>query len=103
MLKLFRISSLLEGVSYLVILCVTLGVISRDFVYVLGMTHGVLFMLYFVLSLAASHKQGWSVITWLLVLLASLIPFAFIPVELFVRKELLKNEQAAATDPALSA
>jgi integral membrane protein len=66
----------------------------------LGMTHGVLFMLYFVLSLAASHKQGWSVMTWLLVLLASLVPFAFIPVELFVRKELLKNEQAAATNLA---
>ena len=86
-MKLFRLISLLEGISYLVILSVTLGFISRDFVSILGITHGVLFMLYFVMSLQVSHKQGWSVIVWLLVLMASLIPFAFIAVELFLRKE----------------
>jgi len=55
------------------------------------MTHGVLFLGYFIFSLLASHKQGWSVVIWLLVLLAAVVPFAFIPVEIFVKKELLKN------------
>ena len=65
MLKFFRIASVLEGVSYLVILCVTLGFIDRAYVFNIGMTHGALFVLYFVLSLLASHKQGWSVVVWM--------------------------------------
>ena len=95
-MKLFRLISLLEGISYLVILSVTLGFISRDFVSILGITHGVLFMLYFVMSLQVSHKQGWSVLVWLLVLMASLIPFAFIAVELFLRKE--ESKQVVSTE-----
>ena len=95
-MKLFRLISLLEGISYLVILSVTLGFISRDFVSILGITHGVLFMLYFVMSLQVSHKQGWSVLVWLLVLMASLIPFAFIAVELFLRKE--ESKQAVSVE-----
>jgi integral membrane protein len=93
MLKLFRVASLLEGFSYLIILCVSFNIISREFVFVIGMTHGVLFLGYFIISLLASHKQGWSVVIWLLVLLAAVVPFAFIPVEMFVKKELLKNAQ----------
>jgi integral membrane protein len=94
MLKIFRIASLLEGCSYLLILCVTLGFISRELVYSIGMVHGVLFLLYFVFSLLASHKQAWSLIVWLLVFLASIIPFAFVAVEVFVKKELRKNEKS---------
>jgi integral membrane protein len=91
MLKIFRIASLLEGCSYLLILTASFGIISRDFVFPIGMAHGVLFLLYFVLSLSTSHKQGWSVALWLLVLLAAVIPFAFVPVELFLQRELRKN------------
>jgi integral membrane protein len=92
MLKLFRIASLLEGCSYLLILTASFGIISREFVFPIGMGHGVLFLLYFVLSLLASHKQGWSVGLWLIMLLAAIVPFAFVPVELFLQKELRKNE-----------
>lgn len=94
MLKLFRIASLLEGISYLLILCVTLGLINRELVYFIGMGHGVLFLLYFALSVLASHKQTWSMIVWLIVLAAAVVPFAFIPVEIFIKKELAKNEQS---------
>lgn len=87
----FRIASLLEGCSYLLILCVSLGLISREFVFVLGIAHGVLFILYFVLSLLVSHKQTWSLVTWFLVFLASIVPFAFVLVEIFVRKNLQKK------------
>ena len=84
-------ASLVEGCSYLVILCVTLGLISRDFVATLGMVHGVLFILYVLLSLVVAYKQGWSVTVWLLLFVSALIPLAFIPVELFLRKELKEN------------
>ncbi len=91
----FRIASLLEGLSYLVILSVSIGLISREFVYALGMAHGVLFLAYLVLSLQISHKQGWPVIVWLLVFFAAIVPFAFILVEVFIRRELAKSEVAA--------
>lgn len=87
MLKVFRILSVLEGISYLVILSVTLGLISRDFVFMLGMAHGVLFVAYLALSLAVSNSKGWSLFAWLGLFAASLIPFAFIPVELVLRKQ----------------
>ena len=93
MLKFFRVASLVEGCSYLVILCVTLGLISRDFVATLGMVHGVLFILYVLLSLVVAYKQGWSVTVWLLLFVSALIPLAFIPVELFLQKELKKRQQ----------
>jgi integral membrane protein len=87
MINIFRFVSLLEGLSFLVILSVTVGFISRDYVFVLGMTHGVLFTLYFILSLVVTHKQTWSVLVWVSTLMAAFIPFAFIPVELFLRRE----------------
>lgn len=93
MLNFFRIASILEGSSYLVILCVSLNIINREFVYIIGMAHGVLFFLYFLLSLLLSHKQSWSVMTWFLVLLASIIPFAFLLVDAFLKKEILKDKK----------
>ena len=86
MLSTFRFISILEGCSYLIILGVTFGIISRDYVYALGMLHGLLFMLYLVFSLIVGGKKNWSLIVWLPVFFASLIPFAFILVELYLRK-----------------
>ncbi len=93
MLKVFRIASLLEGVSYLLILSVSLEIITREFVFTIGIVHGLLFLAYMVLSLLASHKQGWSVMVWFFVLLAAIVPFAFIVVEVFIRKECQKLEE----------
>lgn len=93
MLSLFRTVSVIEGLSYLVILSVTLGMISRDYVFVLGMTHGVLFMGYLVLSLLVCNARGWSVMVWLGLFLAAVVPFAFIPVEV-----LLRRKAVSATD-----
>ncbi len=86
MINVFRTISVLEGLSYLVILSVTLGIISREWVFPLGMTHGVLFFLYFIASLVLSGKKGWPVWGWLILLMASVIPFAFVFVELYFRK-----------------
>jgi len=87
------LASLSEGISYLLILSVTLGIISRDYVSLLGAVHGVLFIAYMMLSLNVSHKQNWPVVIWLLVFFASIVPFAFIAVELFLRKESGKTEE----------
>lgn len=95
MLKLFRIISLAEGLSLLVILSVTAGFISRDYVFVLGMTHGIIFMAYCALSLMVSHRQNWSVVTWLLTLAAGVVPFAFVLMEVFLEKELRKSSAVA--------
>jgi len=100
MIKAFRLVSLLEGLSYLIILSVTLGFISREFVFPLGMTHGVLFMVYLVFSLVVAQKQQWSVIVWLGIFLASIIPFAFLPVELFLKKSVVQEKKQV--EPSLS-
>jgi integral membrane protein len=86
MLKIFRTISLIEGLSYLAILCVTFGLVSRQFVSVLGMSHGGLFMLYLVFSFIVAAQQKWSLKIWLPIFLASLIPLAFVLVELYFRK-----------------
>jgi len=96
MLKYFRAISILEGLSFLAILSVTLGLISRDFVFQLGMIHGVLFMLYLLLSLIVSNSQRWSLKIWLPLFIASLIPFAFIPVEMFLSRTSSVDKTATA-------
>lgn len=93
MLTLFRIISLLEGLSYITILSITLGVLSRDLIFPVGMAHGLLFILYLVLSLLVCNKQQWSLKIWLPLFLASFVPFAFIPVELYLRKVIVAAKQ----------
>ncbi len=93
MLNTFRFISLLEGISFLTILSVTLGLISRDYVYNIGMLHGILFMLYLIMSLIVSGKEGWPLKIWLPLFFAAFIPFAFIPVEMYLKKASLSKAQ----------
>ena len=78
MLKFFRVVSKLEGFSYLAVLSVTLGVISRDFLSGLGKLHGVLFMLYLFLALSVSNKKKWSLVTFLSLFIAAVVAFALL-------------------------
>ena len=96
MLKYFRVISILEGLSFLILLSVTLGFVSRDYVSLLGMSHGVLFMLYLFLSLIVANKQQWSLLTWLSLFIASIVPFAFIGVEVFLSRVLGHQKLAEA-------
>ena len=100
MIKILRIVSLLEGLSYLAILSVTLGFISRDYVSTLGMTHGILFMVYVVQVLNLSHKEKWTSKQQLGLMLASVIPFAFIPAEVYLRKLEQNKQQVQETTAA---
>jgi len=93
MLKYFRAVSILEGLSFLAILSISFGLLSRDFVFMVGMSHGVLFMLYLFLSLVVSNKHEWSVRIWMSLFIASLVPFAFIGVEMFLSK-VIENQKS---------
>lgn len=86
MIRCFRVISLLEGLSFLAILSISFGLLSRDFVFMVGMGHGVLFMLYLFLSLIVSNKHEWSSRIWLALFIASIVPFAFIGVEVFLSR-----------------
>lgn len=86
MFQTFRAISILEGLSYLVILSVAFGIIGRDYVFQIGMTHGVLFLLYLLFSLVVCNQYRWSLMTWLPLFIAAIIPFAFIPVEMYLRR-----------------
>ena len=96
MLKVFRMVSVVEGLSYLTILSVTFGIISRDFVFYIGLFHGALFIAYLVLSLLVTDKKGWSILIWLALFLASIIPFSFIIVELLLQKESRVSHEVVA-------
>lgn len=79
MLNIFKITSFLEGVSYILLLFV--GVPLKYFgdnpavVKSLGMPHGMLFLAYIVLALVIRSQMKWDIKTTLGVLVASLLPF----------------------------
>ena len=79
MIKLFRIITLLEGSSYLLLLfiAVPLKYLMGDesFVKLLGMPHGVLFILYIVFAFIFQKKMKLSLINFLIILVASVVPF----------------------------
>ena len=79
MKNIFRIISFLEGVSYLLLLFVAVPIkyVAEDDSYVkmLGMPHGILFMIYIVLAFMLKAPEKWSVKTLGIVLVASILPF----------------------------
>ena len=79
MKNIFRIVALLEGTSY--ILLMTFGLyykyqLNNDiYVKLLGMPHGILFILYIVLAFLLRKQENWNFIEFAIILFASLIPF----------------------------
>ena len=85
MLKAFRVLSLIEGLSLVVLLFIAMPAKYHfgisGVVPIAGITHGSLWLIYVVMSLIVSHQQKWSVGFWLLTLLVSVMPFACIWLE----------------------
>ncbi|UZO80209.1 DUF3817 domain-containing protein [Aquimarina sp. ERC-38] len=79
MITSFRIISFLEGLSYLVILFVTMPLkylfASPEPNKVIGMIHGFLFLAYIVFAFLVKAEKKWNLKTFLIVLLCSIIPF----------------------------
>ena len=75
----FRLITLLEGLSYIFLLFIAVPIKYwvGDYTYVklLGMPHGVLFMLYLVLAFLLKENYQWNRRDMLIVCLASIIPF----------------------------
>lgn len=91
MKRIFRIISFLEGVSYLLLLFVAVPIkyigANDSYVKMLGMPHGILFMLYIVLAVMLKAPEKWSGKTLGIILVASVIPFA----TFYVDKKYLKG------------
>lgn len=79
MLSFFRKLSLIEGLSLIVLLFIAMPAKYQfgyvDSIWQVGMTHGVLWLVYFIVSLVVSHQQNVGVFG-LVVCLSSVIPFA---------------------------
>jgi len=79
LLNLFRIIALLEGLSYILLLGIATPIkyFSNDpqYVKMLGMPHGLLFVAYIALAFVLKNDFKWNTKQFAKVLLASIIPF----------------------------
>ena len=94
MVNIFRITAFLEGISYLLLLFVAVPIkyLNGDpqYVKLLGMPHGILFVAYIVLAIWLKPDFKWSKKDFIIVLLASVIPFG----TFYVEKKYLKPHSA---------
>ena len=94
LLSVFRITALLEGVSYILLLFLATPIKylydDPQYVKMLGMPHGVLFMAYVVLAVLISSDMKWNSKTMWIVLIASVIPFG----TFYIDKKYLKTANA---------
>jgi integral membrane protein len=99
MLKFFRVLSLVEGLSLITLLSIAMPArywFGHDFVWPVGMAHGLLWMAYVLASLVVSHLQRWSVLAWLLALVSSVVPFGFVFLDRRLKRPLSASEAAPA-------
>jgi integral membrane protein len=89
--KIFRVIAFLEGLSYLLLLFIATPIkyFAEDpqYVKMLGMPHGLLFIGYVILAFLLKSSYKWNNKTFLIVLLASIIPFG----TFYIDKKYLKN------------
>lgn len=75
----FRVVSFLEGTSYILLLFVAVPVKywmnDPQYVKLLGMPHGLLFVGYLVLAFLLKSEMKWSIREFGVILLASILPF----------------------------
>lgn len=89
-----RLFSVLEGVSYLILFSNMLMVkpfnleLYRKLLYPIGMTHGVLFVIYVGLVLICTFQYKWSFSKMALLMLVSFLPFG----TFWSEKRLLRNK-----------
>lgn len=94
MLNLFRIISILEGISYLSLFAITMPLkyladLPMPNKYV-GYAHGGLFITYCLLAVIFWWKMKWSFKRGFILLIASLLPFATFYVDKKYLKPLVK-------------
>ena len=79
MIGIYRLTAFLEGVSYILLLFIAVPIKyllnEALFVKILGMPHGILFILYILFSIIAKIKYNWNFRKILVISIASLVPF----------------------------
>lgn len=74
-----RLAGLIEGVSFIVLLFIAMPLKylagRPEFVKVVGMAHGILFIFYVLFLIRATFAQGWGAGKAFLLFLSTLIPF----------------------------
>ena len=90
----FRIISIIEGLSYLILVFIAMPLkYMFDYpmaVKVVGMSHGVLFILFFLALVMAMNRYKWKFLGFQL-FVYSLIPFGFILIERIIMKSPAKK------------
>lgn len=93
MTKLFKFVAIAEGISYLVLFFNMLVIkqlkpeLYKTLLFPIGMAHGLLFISYVVLAFIIWKKQQWAIKEFLLVQIASLLPFG----TFYIEKKYLKH------------
>ena len=79
MINIFKIVSLLEGISYILLLFIATPIKylqdNPEYVKMLGMPHGLFFVIYIVLAVMLKFELKWSAKTFGMVCLLSILPF----------------------------
>jgi len=79
MIKAFKILSYLEAISFLVLLGIAMPLKYMydmpEYVRVVGMAHGILFVLYIIGAYYMYEKLNWKFKTFMIVVLCSILPF----------------------------
>jgi integral membrane protein len=91
MSKFFKIVATLEGISLLLLLFVAMPLKYifdlPEFVRVIGMAHGLLFIGYIILATMLKTEESWNNKKFFEVCIASIIPFG----TFYIEKKYLKN------------
>ena len=79
MLKTFRYTAIIEGISYLMLFAISMPLkyladLGQPNKYI-GYAHGFLFMLYLVLAVVLTMNRKWSMKRFIVLFVASLLPF----------------------------
>jgi integral membrane protein len=87
MLKIFKVTAILEGISYLVLFSNMLFIkptnmeLYKTLLYPIGMSHGILFIGYVLLAFLLKKAQNWNFKVFGIILIASLLPFGTFYIE----------------------
>ena len=81
----FRLISYIEGISYLILLFIAMPIKyildNPYFVKIVGMSHGVLFIIFVIFLLETMRKHSWSLKFSSSIFILSLIPFGSFLIE----------------------
>ena len=91
MKNIFRVISILEGLSYIILLFIAVPIKylgdDESYVKMFGMPHGLLFVSYIVLAFLLKSELNWNSKTFWTILVASIIPFG----TFYIDKKYLRN------------